>query len=200
MARNNLLQVVGCLALSLVLSGPTSAANKCRYINLSEDYELLFRHNVEHYWPERINKHYELLISQCFTESNLNPKARSPVGALGLCQIMPKTYEEESRRIGIKGKATIAVNNIKVSAAYMARLMKAWTSPRNNECLIEISWASYNAGMGNILNAQKLARNALCWENIRVKLPEITGKHAKETIDYVSRNWRHYRCIKGAGI
>ena len=195
MAYRYLFQMVGCFVLTLTLAFPAYA---CKYIDLPSDYARHFRYSVKKHWHRDLHKNYELLVAQCYTESALNPRARSPVGALGICQIMPNTFKEEAKRAGLlKGSARRVQDNIRISAQYMARLMAAWTTPRDNECRIELAWASYNAGMGNILKAQKKANNALCWERIKYALPEVTGKHSRETINYVSRIWGHFRCLKG---
>lgn len=45
--------------------------------------------------------------------------------------------------------------------------------------------ASYNAGAGNIIRAQRACNGARSWIQIRVCLPQITGHHSNETIQYV---------------
>ena len=52
-------------------------------------------------------------------------------------------------------------------------------------------FGSYNAGEGNILRAQKIARekkiNPNLWEAIELTLPMVTGKRSNETIGYIKR-------------
>jgi len=52
--------------------------------------------------------------------------------------------------------------------------------------------ASYNAGMGNLLKAQKKVGGKLLYKEIIQGLPEVTGKHSKETIDYVQKILSYY--------
>jgi soluble lytic murein transglycosylase len=81
-------------------------------------------------------------------ESYYNPKARSPVGATGLMQLMPPTAKEHSRRLGISFAASRLENpevNIQLGTYHLRMLINMF---RGNEYLAIIS---YNAGQGNVL-------------------------------------------------
>ena len=62
-----------------------------------------------------------LLASLVLAESSFNPQARSPVGALGLCQIMPATWTEWAGRGGA-GDPLDAADNLRAGAAYLVWL------------------------------------------------------------------------------
>jgi CRISPR/Cas system CMR-associated protein Cmr5 small subunit len=51
---------------------------------------------------------------------------------------------------------------------------------------MQLVLASYNAGAGNILKAQKLSGEKKHWLEIKNHLIKVTGKNSKETIKYVS--------------
>ncbi len=68
-------------------------------------------------------------------ESDFNPKARSPKGALGLMQLMPAT----ARSLGVSD-ASIPVNNINGGVQYLAGLLKRFKGD------ISLAAAAYNAG------------------------------------------------------
>ena len=49
-------------------------------------------------------------------------------------------------------------------------------------------FAAYNAGVENILDAQKLATQTDQWGSVAVQLPKITGiDNARQTTSYVKR-------------
>ena len=162
-------------------------------------YDSLLRY----YWaacaPEVEGGDWFLLKAIMHTEnSKLLPYARSHAGAIGLFQFMPATAEE----VGI---SPIDPEQSAFGASVYFRSL--WLMWRKEEGLERIKFAcgSYNAGAGNILKAQHAAAAEGLppdqWSSIASVLPKITGVHAKETIDYVSRimvQWKHFKGDKAA--
>lgn len=50
-----------------------------------------------------------------------------------------------------------------------------------------ISMASYNAGAGHLIKAQRICGGGNLYKQIIPCLPQVTGRHSKETIDYVEQ-------------
>ncbi|MDR0800684.1 MAG: lytic transglycosylase domain-containing protein [Endomicrobium sp.] len=120
-------------------------------------------------------------------ESNLNPKAVSNTGAVGLMQIMPKTALEIANQLNItdySGKnLKEAEINIMLGTYYLKKLLNYY----NNNLILAL--AAYNAGIGNV-------------ENWYSKDPEIGEKICKipfkETRHYVRSIIFIYKIYRGA--
>lgn len=136
---------------------------------------------------------WRIMKAQFIQESELNPNARSPVGAAGIAQVMPRTWAEIQRQLKVKGSPRDPDTCIRFGCYYMGRMLNGWeVSGRSTEDRIKLAQASYNAGQGNILKAQKVARGARDYDTIISKLRAVTGKHSKETIAYVQNIWDIY--------
>lgn len=175
------------LAFSLVWSCPADAG-------VTKRYDRLIKSAVRQWWPRHEYARWEWLKAQYYAESALKADAVSPVGAAGLAQFMPATWAEVSGQLGL-GRVSphIARYSIEAGAYYMARLRLGWSSPRPELDRWDLARASYNAGFGNILKAQKKAGGAVLYADIIAHLPEVTGHHSKETITYVERIHRLFR-------
>ncbi len=124
--------------------------------------------------------------------------AVSPVGAAGVAQFMPGTWADVSRQLGYGAAVTphMAGPAIEAGAAYMARLRRGWSSPRPEDDRLKLAQASYNAGFGNILAAQRACNGAVLYPPIMECLPRITGRHAAETLHYVPAIWRWWQMME----
>lgn len=111
---------------------PTTAATPSRSANKNAFDHLILasaaRHGVD---PA-------LVKAIIHTESAFNPNARSPVGAMGLMQLMPGT----ARDMGVSNPWDPA-QNIEGGTKYLAWLQRQF---RNRDFVV----ASYNAGLGNV--------------------------------------------------
>ena len=127
-----------------------------------------------------------------YVESRLDETAKSKVGAIGIAQIMPGTEQEIRQSEPMIGDVKHARHGIKAGAYYMNKKIQTWRGRnRGYKCLYELSWASYNAGTRNIINAQGHSRNNKCWSGISPYLVKVTGDHAVETIGYVNLSLIH---------
>jgi membrane-bound lytic murein transglycosylase F len=132
---------------------------------------------------------WRLYKCQLIAESGLNPDAVSPVGAKGLAQFMPKTWIQIRNELNLP-RYSSAFNSkyaIVAGAYYTNKLRCKWSAPRpemDRHCL---ALASYNAGFGNMLEAQKCAGGVNGYREIIAGLYQVTGKHSNETTTYVKR-------------
>jgi len=96
---------------------------------------------------------YALLKAVSAAESGFNPDAVSPMGAIGLMQVMPATAE----RYGVvsDGKRTVEEKladpsiNAKTGARYLAYLLKLFPGR------VDLAVAAYNAGEGAVARYKK---------------------------------------------
>lgn len=141
---------------------------------------------------------WRLVKAMMKQESAFNPIATSSVGARGLLQAMPATdqwLDNESDGYDVYG-------NVKDGIDFLGRLYAQWIQKGIiGEEADKFVVASYNAGPGNILKAQKIAvqqgLDPNLWKSIAEVLVNVTGKHSEETINYVERVIGNYNTYKG---
>ena len=92
--------------------------------------------------PQRIPPEMALAIAR--RESEFYPKVESPVGALGMMQVMPKTAREVAKRLGLRYSSERMLSdwhyNARIGIAYLEELSERY---EGNPILIA---AAYNAG------------------------------------------------------
>ena len=92
--------------------------------------------------PQRISPEMALAIAR--RESEFYPKVESPVGALGMMQVMPKTAREVAKRLGLRYSSERMLSdwhyNARIGIAYLEELSERY---EGNPILIA---AAYNAG------------------------------------------------------
>lgn len=105
-------------------------------------------------YSKQIDWDWRLLASLIYQESRFNADARSWCGAFGLMQLMPETAE----RFGIDSTATPEAN-IKAGVKFIKWLNKQLKdSVADDEERVKFILASYNIGLGHILDARRVAR------------------------------------------
>ena len=149
---------------------------------ISSEYDKYFK-NAAVFLP--FGTDWRLLKAQCYQESRLKPFAVSPVGAYGLCQFMPNTAKEMTRKYPELKNFWLPETSIYAAARYMLQMNNFWSSPRPQAERYKLALASYNAGAGNIHKSQKKCGMPIPYEPIIKCLSLVTGHHSKETKDYV---------------
>lgn len=119
---------------------PTSSA----VVNVSEgDFRLPSKENrFDHLITEAAQKYdvdVDLIRAVIRAESNFNPRAKSPVGAEGLMQLMPALQQD----FGIKD-AFDPRENVMGGVRYLRKLLDMHSGN------VALALASYNAGPGNV--------------------------------------------------
>lgn len=170
-------------------------------------YDALIREASAEYLPWR----WTWLKAQLYAESRLDPAAVSRVGARGLGQLMPATHREIARALNRGAASPHDVEYaIEAAAYYMRRMRRVWLgTERPEDDRRRLAQASYNAGAGNIIAAQRRCSLAqpvrdarletigkgagvplpcVLWAEIALYLPEVTGRaNSAETTGYVAR-------------
>lgn len=136
-----------------------------------------------------------MLAAQGYQESTLDQKKRSPVGAIGIMQIMPATGTAMK-----VGNITVAEHNIHAGTKYMDMLLTTYLPDKNfteqNRTLF--AFASYNAGPGNISRMRKLAKARgldpdKWFNNVELVTAERLGL---QTTTYVRNIYKYYVAYK----
>ncbi|MCU0578111.1 MAG: transglycosylase SLT domain-containing protein [Desulfobacterota bacterium] len=132
-----------------------------------------------------------MLAAQGYQESQLNQKAKSQVGAIGVMQVMPRTGRELK-----VGDIRITEPNIHAGTKYLDQLMTRYFADAHfsegNRPLF--AFASYNAGPGNMAKMRKLAGQRgldpdKWFNNVELVVAEKIGQ---ETTTYVRNIYKYY--------
>ncbi len=112
------------------------------------DYDPIFRKA-----SEILHWDWRLLASLAYQESKFNPDVKSWVGAFGVMQLMPETAAE----MGVDSLSTVR-DQIFAGVRFLKSLDKQWKEkiPDSVE-RINFVLASYNVGIGHVLDARRLA-------------------------------------------
>jgi membrane-bound lytic murein transglycosylase MltF len=132
-----------------------------------------------------------MLVAQGYQESQLDQSTRSPVGAIGLMQLMPLTGKE----MGV-GSFAQAEANVHAGTKYMRLLIDQYltdaTLDEQNRTLF--AFACYNAGPNRIAQLRKEAKGTGLDENIWFDNVERVAAHriGQETVQYVRNIYKYY--------
>lgn len=156
-------------------------------------YDVHFKKAAKRYFG--MGTDWRWFKSQGMAESNLNPDAVSPVKAKGIMQIMDPTWRDITRKNKeVLGNVYEARWNIQAGIYYNSYLYGQWSSPRPEADRLALMFASYNAGLGNILKAQKVCKeidlpeqDCNKWEYIRLVGNVVDSWKEEETLGYVTR-------------
>lgn len=151
---------------------------------------------------DRHNLQPSLIFAIMETESHFNPRARSPIPAFGLMQLVPSSGGVDSYNYLYGTKKILppeyffhANQNIELGAAYIKLLDHSYLKPINNPTSrIYCTVAAYNAGAGGVARAFVGNKNvANASTIINAMTPKEVYEHllehlpAKETRNYLKK-------------
>ena len=170
-------------------------------------------------YAKRYGFDWRLIVAQIMQESRFHEQARSPVGARGLMQLMPRTEREISRELDFQYILKNPRENIAAGIYHMKKQYSLFShSTYNNR--IKLSLAAYNCGAGRVFDAGDIARfhkyQPDQWKYIKVYLKMLRTQDWKihlqvwpqgkpnhgyfygydETITYVDNIWEMYEIYR----
>jgi membrane-bound lytic murein transglycosylase MltF len=174
---------------------------EAKYVkNAMEESEMKkFKETLPYF--QKYSKQYELdyllMAAQGYQESRLDQNVKSPVGAVGIMQVMPATAA--SSPVNIANIET-EENNIHAGARLMHYLIQDHFNEPGltllNRQLFAI--AAYNCGPGNVARCRTLAKKMsldpnVWFNNVEVAAAKIIGR---ETTQYVGNIYKYYVCYR----
>jgi membrane-bound lytic murein transglycosylase MltF len=155
---------------------------------ITDRYDPVFRKYTKRFFGPAFDWKY--FKAQGFAESGLKADATSWVGARGVMQLMPSTYQEIASHRPEFGAIDQPEWNIAAGIMHDHYLWELWGKGIPQEERHRFMFASYNAGEGTISRAIAVARNngsEPVWSNVALIAPSVTRWRYSETLGYVRR-------------
>ena len=142
-------------------------------------------------YGDQYNVDWLLMGAQGYQESQLNQNAKSPVGAIGVMQVMPATGKDMK-----VGDIMETEANIHAGIKYMRWMIDQYyeKEPMTKLDKALFAFASYNAGAGRITQLRKEAAKRGLDPNVWFQNVEyvVAEKIGQETVTYVSNIYKYY--------
>ncbi len=142
-------------------------------------------------YSTRYHTDFVLMVAQGYQESGLNQQVRSPVGAIGVMQLMPAT----GRSLGV-GDVRELEPNIHAGIKYIRHITETYFDDPAIDDLNRhlFSFAGYNAGPNRINRLRKVAAqqglNPNVWHNNVERV--VAQKVGREPVNYVANIYAYY--------
>ena len=170
-------------------------------------------------YAKRYGFDWRLIVAQIMQESRFREHARSPVGARGLMQLMPRTEREISRELDFLYILKNPRENI-AAGIYHLKKQYGFFPHANYVNRMKLSLAAYNSGAGRVFDSQDIVRyykfSPDQWKYVKTYLPQLRRtdwkihlqvwpqgkpKHgyfngSEETITYVDNIWEMYEIYR----
>lgn len=175
--------------------GRASAAREHKKV--TEQYDPTFKKYSKRYFGPGFD--WRTFKAQAMAESELNPRARSHVGARGLMQLMPSTFGMIQSRRPEFASIDDPEWNIAAGIMHDRYLWTLWKNQPDDERR-NFMFGSYNAGEGTIARACNVARQAQLddkrWPNIEQIAPTVQRWRYRETVGYVRKIQVNYDTLR----
>ena len=175
-------------------SAPPAALNSLERVaearaakRISQRYDPAFRKYSKRYFGAAFDWRY--FKAQGFAESGLKADATSWVGARGVMQLMPSTYQQIASHRPEFGAIDQPDWNIAAGILHDRDLWQLW-QPIPEAERYHFMFASYNAGEGTIGRALAMAKQSYpepAWSHIELIAPRVQRWRYSETLGYVRR-------------
>lgn len=146
-------------------------------------------------YSSQYNVDWVLMAAQGYQESRMDQNVKSPVGAIGVMQVMPPTGKELN-----VGDISQLEPNIHAGIKYMRFMMDTYykNDPMDELNKMLMTFASYNCGPGKMRTLRQDAAskgyNPNIWfNNVERSAAEKVGQ---ETVTYVSNIYKYYIAYK----
>ena len=164
----------------------------------SARYDDFFRKYTKRYFG--IGFDWRFFKAQGMAESELNPAAKSWVGARGIMQLMPSTFAAiQSKRPEFQS-IDDPEWNIAAGIMHNRYLWRRRERDVGEEERRHFMFGSYNAGDGTIARARGAARAAQLdygrWQSIEQVAPTVQRWRYRETLGYVRKIEKNYSKLK----
>ncbi len=178
--------VTARIVLMLLIPGVCAFAQRHRFPTQYDDH---FRKYTKRFFGVAFD--WRVFKAQALAESNLTPDASSHVGAFGLMQLMPSTFQEIQTKNPEFDRIDDPQWNIAAGIFYNRKLWMRFNDQENSGERLHFTFGSYNAGPTRILKAQSVAdRDSLdshIWESVAAVAPKIPNWRYRETLGYVRK-------------
>jgi membrane-bound lytic murein transglycosylase MltF len=138
---------------------------------------------------------YLLMMAKGFQESSLNQNAKSPVGAIGIMQLMPATGKEMK-----VGDITQQDNNINAGIKYFRQTEERYfgNEPMDELNKVLFTMAAYNCGPNRVKQLRQEASAKGLDPNVWINNVEViaAARVGMETVSYVSNIYKYYIAYK----
>lgn len=178
-------------------SGNTLAATNEATANLTTKNQISRFDPILRDAAQNANLDWKLLSAIAYAESRFEPNVRSRAGAVGLMQVMPQV----ARKQGVTVQEALDPQTNVSLAVYVLKTIESTLrfGKTPDDQKIKIMLAGYNSGIGNLIQARKLAVadgvNHNNWEVLKY-YGAVNNSETRAFVNKVMNQWEHYKKLQ----